>query len=178
MNHRKLRALAYIRRFNFERCNRYESVAEHAHFVSLLATDAARALGWGWAEVSLATTAALVHDAEEAVTGDIPFLVKRSMPSVAVAALESRAIAELGVACSAPDDVMSLVELCDAVELAMYLQEEVASGNVGMRRMLAETYGRIMSSRLAGPLTKWLDAVLEVVIVAGMTEELPVDLKH
>lgn len=162
MDQRKLRALALIRRFNFERCNRHESVAEHAHFVALLVMDATRAMGWPPAEVAMAVLVATLHDAEEAATGDVPFLVKRSLPPPAVEALEARAWSELGIDCVSAPGIGRLVEFCDIMELLMYLSEERRSGNGHLDRIGMETAARLVNHALWPQLRGWACGVLEM----------------
>jgi hypothetical protein len=160
VDHRKLRALALIRRFNFERCNRHESVAEHVLFVALLAMDAAEALEWDWKRSSLAVCSALLHDSEEAVTGDIPYLVKRSLPRDAVADLEGRAIQELGTGFLVPQYASDLVEFCDIVELLMYLSEERLTGNRALDPIYGETAARMVGHALWPSLRSWASGLL------------------
>lgn len=183
---RKLRALQYVRRFNFERCNRYQSVAEHSAMVAVLCLDAALAMEWGWIGAKEAAVYGLMHDAPEAVTGDIPFLVKRRMDRQEVLKLDLTAEIELGL----PDfgessvAVKSLVYYCDAVELALYLQEEISSGNVSLHPVLYETYGRLARSEWyarGGPLASWTMNVLGLDAVDdldSMSKPLPSLMKH
>lgn len=156
MDQSKVRALRHIRRFNFEYCNRYETVAEHSLFVSLLAMDAAHILNM---DVGLAVIAAMLHDAPEAVTGDIPFLVKRAISNAEE--IDYRAAAELGIG-PAVDEYQELVGYCDAMELAMYIQEEQASGNKTLDTIYAETLARLVRHTLWPLLSGWTMDILGV----------------
>src|SRR5512136_91473 len=117
MDVKKVRALQYVRRFNFERCNRYQSVAEHAHFVALLAMEASSRLWWPAERQATVLAAATLHDLEEAVTGDLPFLVKRALPVGEVLRLEARAMEELGARAPHDLELDDLLNLCDILEL-------------------------------------------------------------
>ena len=163
MNTRKLRALADVRRFNYERCNRYQSVAEHSFFVAILAMQAADVLKWDWSAYGCqdVITHALMHDAAEAVTGDILHLTKRALPKHVVESLETMAEEELEI-----DDMphskecREIVEFCDVLELALYLQEEQASGNTTLITIYKETIGRLARNPLWSKLEKWAMDVL------------------
>ena len=76
----KAQALNYVRRWNFYPTTRNESVAEHSFWVAfysmmLILINADRAQTRE--EVAEILTAALFHDLEESITGDMPTLVKR-----------------------------------------------------------------------------------------------------
>lgn len=66
--------LAEIKRWHIVHLNQKQSVAEHSFFVALLAMRLASAIG---APVGRTVQYALLHDAEEAWTGDIPSPVKQ-----------------------------------------------------------------------------------------------------
>lgn len=166
MNVRKVRALMNVRRFNFERCNRYQSVAEHSFFVALIAKEMAADLGWHQFKIAAATYAALLHDAAEAVTGDLPYLVRMIIDRGEVNKLDRMAEKELDVGegdrfpaitlgMGDLKDVNELVEAADAAELFLYLGEELDSGNEAMRPIFEETLSRLRyqtSLRLHGAL--------------------------
>jgi hypothetical protein len=176
MDQVKLRALRHVRRFNFEHCNKYETVAEHSLFVALLAMDACRVLGL---EPAQYIREALLHDAEEAVTGDIPYLVRRALQGAELASLDARAAGELGVeheAVGRPEVVL----YCDALELATYLREEVSSGNAALWQIYRETVGRLVRSQLWGPLSTWTSTILKTTaddLLTFQSEEHP-HMKH
>ena len=71
MNLKKSRSLMYVRRLNFERCNRYENVAEHSFYVGIMAYQLACAVGLDEAEARYCLKMGLMHDLAEAVTGDM-----------------------------------------------------------------------------------------------------------
>lgn len=164
MDQVKMRALQSVRRFNFERCNRYQSVAEHSFHVALLALDLSTRLGWDPHGRAEATLAALMHDACEAATGDLPYLVKSRLPIKSVVELEYQAAQELDIVglVDYPVDVLRLVDFCDALELCMYLQEEARSGNYSLRQILKETMSRVARHELYQAQGPWVRGLLGV----------------
>ena len=181
MDCKKVRSLQYVRRFNFERCNRYQSVAEHSAMCAMLAHEAAVRLDWPHDEIMRVVYFALVHDAEEAVTGDIPHLVKSQIDRLEVLKLETVARRELRTHAVPEGKFKELVEYCDALELAMYLQEELQSGNSSLRDILMETYGRISrTSFYHGELGGWTDELLGTIKddLESFAKDLPTFLKH
>lgn len=142
MDIRKARNLRHVRRFNFHHCNKYQSVAEHSFFVALYAYELSKDLG----VMFPATTSiiALMHDIEEAVTGDIGYLVKREIKDFNK--IENKASKELGV--GHPDYVGALdraiVEFADCFELKLYLEEERLSGNISLFEIEQETWRRLL----------------------------------
>lgn len=146
MDQRKVRSLQSVRRFNFERMNRYQSVAEHSLMVAFLADELATMAGCSDLDRLTVLRAAMYHDAPEAVTGDIPFLVRRKLNAVVMEALDGEAIRELGLpAFHVPLELQRVVDFADVLELAMYLQEELQSGNYFIRTIWLETMGRLAS---------------------------------
>jgi 5'-deoxynucleotidase YfbR-like HD superfamily hydrolase len=172
MNQKKIRALRHIRRFNYHSCNQYESVAEHSFFVALLAYEIA--LNINLSDVRFAMDcmhAALMHDTEEAVLGDIPYLVRRRFMSREASAI---ALAELGVGYNWSSTVEAVVEFADAYELKMYLEDERQSGNNQLYQIECETMGRLHRSPIAeGIKHEWIGRLLMV-----PTSSLPEDLLH
>jgi len=155
MDQRKLRALMDVRRLNFERCNQYESVAEHSFFTALLAYEAAIILNVDPAKSAME---AMMHDLEEAATGDIPYLVRKQMDSSLLDRLDAQASAEL----SLPSRRLSkITEYCDALEFAMYLQSERQLGNTKLNDIFKETVGRLVRSTLWYALSDWTLEVLQ-----------------
>jgi hypothetical protein len=188
MDVRKIRGLQYVRRFNYERCNRYQSVAEHSAMVAVLAYEATNVLEWPSEHIYEAAFFALMHDAEEAVTGDILHLTKRALRrrGDGVLWLERQAADELGVplANRVQPAVALLVDYCDVLELALYLQEEGASGNATMGGILRETYGRLAASPMFNELKQWTEDLLglsgdpDFVSLLDLADPEPEFLKH
>lgn len=183
MDQKKLRALRNVRRFNFEHCNRYQNVAEHSYFVAMLVMELGRLHGMSPLKIGVAVEAALMHDATESVTGDIPYLVRRSMDRAALSALDHRAAAELGVDVSYPIDIIWLVDYADALELAMYLKEERESGNRTLIDIEKETRHRLVEVLPDGSLSVAYKYAMS--LLGGPdewaqigTKEMPHELKH
>jgi 5'-deoxynucleotidase YfbR-like HD superfamily hydrolase len=189
MDVRKIRSLQYVRRFNYERCNRYQSVAEHSAMVAVLAYEAANVLGWPQPAAYEAAFFALMHDAEEAVTGDILHLTKRALRKRGdgVAWLERQAANELELNAPVPtsrERILELVEYCDVLELALYLQEEEASGSRTVDGILRETYGRLAANMFYSWLKGWTEKLLgfsgdpDFVSLSDLASPEPEFLKH
>ena len=170
---RKLRALQHVRRFNFERCNRYQSVAEHSFYVALLARQAAFVLKNQ--DGNFQGFMGLMHDATEAALGDIPYLVRKNMDSDALWDLEHMAEVEIG----GTPGTSVVVTFCDALELAMYLKEERESGNRTLIAIEYETRGRLVRHPLWPCLREWAYGLLETTEEGfGVTFPEPTFLKH
>lgn len=159
MNIKKARNLRHIRRFNFHNCNKYESVAEHSFFVTVLARTIAILCNYSQNAISLVVDVALYHDIEEAVTGDIPYLVRKQIPnmkeieSMARVELEMNKPGKLGEA-KEMDEVKAIVEFADAMELKLYLEEERNSGNMALYDIERETWKRLQDIDLPNPSVK------------------------
>lgn len=154
MDQRKVRALQSVRRLNFESCVRYQSVAEHSLLCGLLCLDAALRMGLPDREAFAAMAAGATHDLAEAVTGDIPYLVRRELGASIVAGLDARAEEELGFRRDFAE-FRPLVEYCDALEFALYVLDERALGNSTLDRILLETLQRLARSPLFDKLRPW-----------------------
>ena len=175
----KVRALQYIRRLNFERCNRYQSVAEHSFYVTLLAKEIAELLGYPKSTIAMVVEKAMVHDVPEAVTGDIPFLTRRALDKVALANLDAMAEKEMGIDLSAPLAVLEIVNYADALEFALYLKEERESGNTNLIDIEHETWGRLKKKFVERYAPEWLFAANLLGISPDIeVKEFPIGIKH
>ncbi len=147
MNLKMTRSLRHIRRFNFHHCNKYETVAEHSFFLSIIAYELAKELDYKRDLILAITTIAMLHDIEESVTGDIPFLIKRRINNINE--IEHEARTELGYNADNfneymnEDKIQCVVAFADAYELKLYLEEERRSGNVSLHQIECETWGRL-----------------------------------
>ena len=140
---KKSRSLMYVRRLNYERCNRYENVAEHSFYVGIMAYQLACAVGLGETEARYCLKMGLMHDLAEAVTGDIPFLTRRALGAVACAGLDTLGEQEIGIDLGTDRQTLEIVQIADALEFALYLKEELQSGNHQLQDIYAETLGRL-----------------------------------
>lgn len=181
MDLNKARALQYVRRLNFERCNRYQSVAEHSFYVGILAFEMAGIVGYDNPEYCMRM--AMLHDITEAVTGDIPFLTKRAIGLAGVSILEDKAEREIGVSLGSPLEVVKIVNYCDALEFALYLKEERESGNQTLVDIEHETWGRLVVMIVGGipaPEFEWAAGLLGVTVaeMALNEKDFPSGIKH
>lgn len=110
--------LMQVKRYPISYMNRDQSVAEHSFGVALIVMELTKTLR----DRELAEAAleyALVHDAEEVYTGDIPSSFKRVLrehaPNVSVL-LDGRQD-------NIPDEVKAVVKLADYLEAIYYLRE-------------------------------------------------------
>jgi len=105
--------LADIKRWHIVRMDQKQSVAEHCYFVSLLAMRLASAIG---APVGRCVQYALLHDAPEAWTGDIPSPLKDG-PRLPVAEM----MGDMNVDGIAPI-TYAVVKVCDIAESIKFLK--------------------------------------------------------
>jgi 5'-deoxynucleotidase YfbR-like HD superfamily hydrolase len=178
MDLKKSRSLMYVRRLNYERCNRYENVAEHSFYVGLMAYQLACSIGLDEAEARYCLKMGLMHDLPEAVTGDIPFLTRRAMGKVACAGIDELGAQEMGVNLGTDRQTLEIVQIADALEFALYLKEEMHSGNYNLQDIYAETLGRLVpylegySKYICGILQMDSDTIIK------KSKELPNAIKH
>ena len=143
LNLKKSRSLMNVRRLNYERCNRYENVAEHSFYVGIISYQLACAVGLGETEARYCLKMGLMHDLPEAVTGDIPFLTRRALGKVACVGLDDLGAEEIGVNLGTDRTTLEIVQIADALEFALYLKEELRSGNSNISQIYLETLGRL-----------------------------------
>lgn len=175
---RKVRSLMYVRRLNFERCNRYENVAEHSFYVGVMAYRIAIDQELGEEEARYCLKMGLMHDMPEAVTGDIPFLVRRAMGKMAVVGLDEMGAKELNISLGTDSRTLEIVKLADILEFALYLKEETVSGNRHLQPIYCETLGRLLEY-----LEMYGDSIENILGVPRSTilevaKALPKEIKH
>lgn len=126
---RQLRGLSHVVRWNFYPRSRPETVAEHCFYTAIFAWLLAMKESVPEPKVVLA---ALVHDIEEAVTGDAPSLVKKHIPSwpeVAVQGLRELCPPSPIEFCWHSAQRSDLVKLADSLAALAYAQEQAEAGN-------------------------------------------------
>ncbi len=109
--------LAEIKRWHIVSMNQKQSVAEHSYFVTLLAMRFSNAIG---APVGRTVQYALLHDAEEAWTGDIPSPVKQYVDKGKVPIKEMMGDMAEDMVPHSPI-VQHIVKICDMAESMKYL---------------------------------------------------------
>lgn len=180
MDLKKSRSLMYVRRLNYERCNRYENVAEHSFYVGIMAYQLACAVGFDEAEARYCLKMGLMHDLAEAVTGDIPFLTRRALGAVTCAGLDTLGEQEIGVDLGTDRQTLEIVQIADALEFALYLKEELQSGNHALADIYAETLGRLIQYKECDGYRRYIEHVLGMGmdIIVKASKELPNAIKH
>ncbi len=147
---RKLWALNHVRRWNFHPHSREESVAEHSFWVAALTVM----FGGSTDDVIYA----LFHDAEEAITSDIPGLVKKRLPEP-MKKLKEIVIHELTQNDKEIEALLSEpkpeVKAADLVASFLFAEEEVIRGNRYFERIRGELIESIFTTGY-GPAIEFL----------------------
>lgn len=179
MDLNKSRSLMYVRRLNYERCNRYENVAEHSFYVGLMAYQLACSVGLDEAEARYCLKMGLMHDLPEAVTGDIPFLTRRAMGEVACKGIDVLGEQEMGINLGTDRQTLEIVQVADALEFALYLKEEMRSGNHALDDIFRETLGRLVGYLDCNYFTYICDTLgMSADQIKFESKELPNAIKH
>ena len=170
----------YVRRLNFERCNRYENVAEHSFYVGIMAYQLAYAVGLDEAEARYCLKMGLMHDLPEAVIGDIPFLTRRALGKAVCAGIDHLGEQEIGVDLGTDRTTLEIVNIADALEFALYLKEEILSGNYNLKEIYAETLGRLTQYKNCDGYCAYVEKVLDMDMetIINASKELPNAIKH
>lgn len=170
----------YIRRLNFERCNRYENVAEHSFYVGIIAYQLAYAVGLDETEARYCLKMGLMHDLAEAVTGDIPFLTRRALGKVTCAGIDLLGEQEIGINLGTNRQTLEIVQIADTLEFALYLKEELRSGNHQLQDIYAETLGRLVQYKDCEGYCRYIEQTLSMKMdtIIKASKELPNAIKH
>ena len=130
--------LADIKRWHIVRTSQDQSVAEHSYFVTLLAMRIASVIG---APIGQIVHYALLHDAEECWTGDIPSPVKHSMGESTLPIREM-----MGDMFIEPNSLTkTIVKICDIAESIKFLNKFAADKHgVTVRENLVENIASFM----------------------------------
>lgn len=88
---------SYVDRWHIAPMHREQTVADHAYRVTIIAVELAHVLGWTMDDLITITHMALLHDADEVMTGDVPGPSKSDQWPVL-------------------DDFHALVKVADAIE--------------------------------------------------------------
>lgn len=148
MNLRKLRALSHVWRWNFHPRVRQESVAEHSYWTAIYAVRLLDRLNISAAQYVDAIQYALYHDAEEAITGDLPWPVKRGK---AWKDVHKEACSEINDPClggSLREDVKASIKAADLFSALVFVDEEVYMGNNFFMQIRGELIGAILALKL------------------------------
>ena len=163
--------LADIKRWSVVRIDQKQSVAEHSFFVTLLAMRLANAIG---APVGRIVQYALLHDAEEAWTGDIPAPVKHTLESGSVPIEDM--LGDMYV--SNPAGItISVVKVCDLTESLKFLDRNGTSDHV---KSVKESLRTRLDKYLTGcmdtyPHFNWDKGLEEIAFFLNNTDETFID---
>jgi len=137
MFEREWRDLAWVPRWTIIRTLRQQSVAEHSFFVALYAHDIALLINQTPAgntcnyDLGRLQRLALIHDAEEAITGDTPGPIKRSLyrddADEIVAKMVQRRFPHDPYTPS--NEERAIIRTASLLEETLYLAGEVQMGN-------------------------------------------------
>lgn len=133
------RVLQHVPRWGIIRTLRQQSVAEHSYYVALYATYIAKKLNLRDLDCQWVTQAALVHDFEEMVSGDIPTPFKKSYmmkESKVLAAPKSMAMSIMTVEPRNRSFCAEIIHVADLFEATMYLADEYYMGNSTVNHLL------------------------------------------
>lgn len=115
----------------------------------------------------------LLHDIEEACTGDIPYLVCRRIPAPVLQKLKTLAASELDIQVgNIPQRYRGVIDFADAFELKIYLEEERRSGNAHLYDIERETYDRLLKADLPNGIKAYFLDWIEPVEPAKTTGKL------
>ena len=164
--------LADISRWHIVNIPTRQSVAEHSYFVTLLAMRMAGAAG---IPVGRVVQWALMHDGEEAWTGDIPGPLKRTMDKGVIPIREM--MGDMYVE-NVADITRDLVKICDIAEAVKYLKihggesKHVQQVHKGLRDSLSVKCENIVKG---WDQFHWDDALAELAFFLGDEGETHID---
>ena len=139
----KLRGASCVVRWNFHPHIRNETVAEHSFYAAVIALLLAERCSLGVGKHAVLATA-LLHDAEEAVTGDLPALAKRGTPGWKDTERAGETELFDGVVDLLPfRSHLPIVKLADRMASLLYATDEVEMGNSHFLRIQRELVGEI-----------------------------------
>ena len=177
----RLRGLSFVTRWNFHPITRRQTVADHSFWVAIYAMMIAD-LSEITAPIEHILRAALLHDMEEAVTGDLPSLVKRTI-GVAWDEVEKRGAKQLvGDMWLRYDywwrydneDLRKIVKAADILDRVMYAEEEQMRGNQAFDRIKLESIKQLRDMHMSS-----VDLILDELGYKGAGGvDLPKDMTH
>lgn len=185
----RLRGLSFVTRWNFHPTTRKQNVAEHSFWVAtyaMIIADMENAFDPPELyQEEFIIRAALYHDWEEAVTGDLPSLVKR------VCKKDWEKVASDGFfsiinllhpehpinrTCSLwrpPAPIARIVKAADLLDRLMYGQEEKMRGNTSFDRIIEETIMQLRNLEMRS-----INIILFELGYESEGVELPRDMTH
>lgn len=140
------RGLADVFRWGIVRVQRRQSVAEHSYWIALWMPRLLEHFLIRDADLILeCVMAALHHDMDEVVTGDMPTPLKKSIPRHVLDYVDEFSRSKTPVIKPRDGIPSKAVKVLDIFEAAMFLAEEMNMGNHRVKPIL-----NILKSKLAG----------------------------
>lgn len=99
---------------------------------------------------------------------------------VACAGLDALGEQEIGVNLGTDRQTLEIVQIADALEFALYLKEELQSGNHALMDIYAETLGRLTQYKDCEGYCKYIEQTLGMKMdtIIKASKELPNAIKH
>lgn len=141
----QFRVLSHVPRWAIIRTIKQQNVAEHSYYVAIYAKEIAEFVNLDKDEVPLLVWVALLHDAEEMVTGDIPTPSKER--HLHIQRYQILRDVEIGLS---PDTNLSLaahkiLKIADCFEAIMFLVDEQYIGNITVFELTAHLTDQLQS---------------------------------
>lgn len=114
-----------VKRWHLVNTTRVQNLAEHQFGVAVLASELAERMGYSDQDVANITAAALLHDADEARTGDIPTPTKKRIKAEFGNDAFDVALGEFALPHTKelPEEVANLIKCADYLESMLFLSE-------------------------------------------------------
>ena len=176
----ELRTASVVHRWSIVRTLKPDNVAEHSYYVACYAVAIARLIEWQGPLGDL-TFFALMHDAEELVTGDLVSPVKNQIVDeslferfvtdqmserLPLIQHQMTPIAES----PAGLQIEKIVKVADKVDAVLFLITEIKLGNSSLGMLLKDAYENLKKA--------WLDLCVEIQVHPAGADELWLEVRQ
>jgi 5'-deoxynucleotidase YfbR-like HD superfamily hydrolase len=149
MFEREYRDLRFVNRWQIVRRLKDQNLAEHQYFVTLYARQIAHFIKWG-GNIGAMMTAALVHDIDETISGDMPGPYKRLFSDGELRDVNDSVAVELrerGLWTAVMDaEIRVILKVADLIDEAGWLYDEINLGNASLSAVLSNTMDRLSAA--------------------------------